>query len=99
MRRSRSRPTHVHRRPDWVEQRARELIAAGFCADHYQRLLDHDPTCTTLHNVWLPSPGGTSGCDIEWCAGCELIFADATGMVFIELACGTEVLLCECCTR
>jgi len=89
----------MKRLADRVVDLAHEQIDKGCCSSHYRQVLDHDRTCTSLHNVWLPRCRGASGCDIESCGACDLIFADSIGLVYVELACGTEVSLCECCTR
>jgi hypothetical protein len=87
------------RLPDWVVERAEQMVRDGKFADHYQAMLDHDRTCTSLNNAWLPTPGGVGGCDIEACDACDLLFTDAEGLLFVELPCGVRVYLCECCTR
>lgn len=63
-----------------------------------ERILAHNPACTSLDWIWLPRRGGTvCPSDLDVCDDCNVWFyVEGIGMYEIN---SNDVLLCQCCAK
>jgi hypothetical protein len=80
----------------FVEERIAEGLAYAPLRSHYEQLQQHDGTCKSLDEVWLPSQGGVvCPSDLMDCMDCGLtFFNEGLGWGFPE-----RDWICECCSR
>lgn len=62
--------------PETVPERLRRYFDhPGAWDDVKQAILDHDPSCSSLPNIWLPRSGGVScPSDLARCDDCGVMF-------------------------
>lgn len=64
------------------------------------KVRQHDPSCKSLEDVWMPHKGGTTCLsDLFWCQECEVDFYNEGLRILFEDCPGFWHYYCECCSR